>query len=334
MAVDIIAEIGVNHDGSVSRAKNLISEALLAGATTVKFQMFRTDEIVSKDAELAEYQKENLVDSDSQSKMLRELELSPDQLRELMQYSNDLGVEFLCTAFDAESLHWLLDHGQKRIKIASGELTNFFLLEEIAKLTHPVLVSTGMATVDDIEAALRVLLSSGKASSDITLLQCTSSYPTSLRDASVMALPFLKERFSMDVGFSDHTTSFHSAIAAVSLGAKVIEKHVTYDRNAAGPDHRASADFLEFTDYVTHIRMVETALGQSDKVPTASELSTARSARRSLVASLSVKEGDIFTRDNVRARRPGNGLNPMQFPDLEGTAATRDYQAGELISFD
>jgi N,N'-diacetyllegionaminate synthase len=334
LPVDIIAEIGVNHDGSIDRAKALMVDAMRAGATTVKFQMFRSDEIVSEDAELADYQKENLSSSMSQSAMLRHLELSSEQMAELMSYASELGVEFLCTAFDIDSLHWLMSQGQKRIKIASGEITNYFLLSEIARLNQPVLLSTGMASVDEIEAALDLLLSGNRSAGDITLLQCTSSYPTQLNEANINALAFMRKRFNLEVGFSDHTTSFHSALAAVALGATVIEKHVTYNRDAEGPDHKASADLAEFAEYVHHIRMVEVVLGELNKVPTNSELSTARSARRSLVAAHQVTTGEPFTRENLRARRPGTGISPMEFAKLEGRPSNRNYQPGDLVQLD
>ena len=333
MGVQVIAEVGVNHCGSIDLALELTRCASDAGADAVKFQMFRSDELAGTDAPLADYQMTSAASAHSQREMLQSLELDQEAMAQLKWEADRLGIEFMCTAFDPMSLRELLAIGLERIKVPSGEITNRVLLEEVAQHQMPTLLSTGMATVDEIGEAISVLQGAGLDASAITLLHCTSLYPTPLEDANIRALISLRERFGLDVGFSDHTLGSSAALAAVALGAAVIEKHLTLDRSLPGPDHAASLEPMDFAALVRSVHEVEESLGTGAKEPRPAEWAMREAARRSLVAAQDIPVGARFTPDNITSRRPGTGLSPMRAPELYGTQSSRAYLAGDRIEW-
>jgi N,N'-diacetyllegionaminate synthase len=324
----IIAEIGVNHNGDVSTARKMIEVAKECGADIVKFQTFNTDALTSKFAKMAEYQKKNMGEEKSQKDMLKSLALSYDDFRELADYCKKVGIMFLSTPFDIGSVHFL-DSLQDIWKIPSGEITNYPYLVEIAKTKKKIILSTGMCTIDEVEEALKVLKTNG--ATDITLLHCTTDYPAPLESVNLKAMLTLKEKFGCPVGYSDHTKGIEVSVAAVAMGAEVIEKHFTLDRNMPGPDHKASLEPNELKELVDAIRNVEKALGDGNKKPTESELLNRAVARKSIVALKAIKAGELFTEDNLTTKRPGNGISPMRWNEILGTRAKRDYEEDELI---
>ena len=324
----IIAEIGVNHNGDVSTARKMIKVAKECGADIVKFQTFNTDALTSKFAKMAEYQKKNLGEEKSQKDMLKSLALSYDDFKELAEYCKKVGIMFLSTPFDIGSVHFL-NSLQDIWKIPSGEITNYPYLVEIAKTGKKVILSTGMCTIDEVEDALKVLKTNG--ATDITLLHCTTDYPAPLESVNLKAMLTLKEKFGCPVGYSDHTKGIEVSVAAVAMGAEVIEKHFTLDRNMPGPDHKASLEPNELKELVDAIRNVEKALGDGNKKPTESELLNRAVARKSIVALKAIKAGELFTEDNLTTKRPGNGISPMRWNEILGTRAKRDYEEDELI---
>ena len=330
----IIAEAGVNHNGSMKLAKQLIDAASLAGVDYVKFQTFNAENLVTKSAKKAEYQQKNMVDADnSQYQMLKKLELSKEQHYELIDYCKKRGVKFFSTAFDLDSVEFLSTLRLGLWKIPSGEITNYPYLKRIAQENQPVILSTGMSTIEDIKAAVNVLVKYGTSKQQITVLHCNTQYPTPMQDVNLLAMKTIAREIGIKVGYSDHTSGIEIPIAAVSLGATVIEKHFTLDRNMEGPDHKASLEPAELTAMVTAIRNVEKALGSFEKTVSASESENKSVARKSIVASRFIAKGEILTEENLTVKRPGNGISPMKWNDVIGKVAVRDFNEDELIEF-
>jgi len=328
----VIAEAGVNHNGSVAIALELIDVAQEVGADIVKFQTFTVDELVAEDAPLAPYQASQTQDH-SQKEMLSKLALSNDDFICLRDHSLAAGIEFLSTAFDVLSLEFLIDLGIKRIKIPSGEITNFPLLASASQAGLPVIMSTGMATLGEIEDALDVLDSSRTRRGDITLLHCTTAYPAPIDEVNMRALSELSNRFGYSVGYSDHTDGSMAGVMAVTLGATVIEKHLTLDRAMAGPDHSASLDPQGFRDFVRDIEAACSMLGDGVKVPSESERENLPIARKSVYFRRSKLAGTVIDDSDLVARRPGLGISPMEWSRIVGSTTTRDFVAGELFEW-
>lgn len=328
----IIAEAGVNHNGSLDIAKKLVDAAVEAGVDIIKFQTFKADRLVSKDAKKAEYQKCNIGDGDdSQYQMLKMLELSDENHKELISYCNARNIQFWSTAFDLESIDFLHSLGLRLWKIPSGEITNYPFIKKIALFHEPVIMSTGMCEETDIQNAMDVLLKNGLSKEKITILHCNTQYPTPMKDVNLKAMLTIKKNFGTIVGYSDHTRGIEVPIAAVALGAQVIEKHFTLDRNMHGPDHKASLEPNELKAMVDAIRNIEQALGTGQKTVSESERANIVVARKSIVAKVSIKKGDVLTDDNLIVKRPGTGISPMQWKTVVGTRAIKDYQPDELI---
>lgn len=325
----IIAEAGVNHNGSLELAKKLVDKAKECGADIVKFQTAKLDLLVSRYAQMAEYQKENIGMAESQKEMLRKLLLTYDEFVVLSQYCQEVGIKFLSTPFDLESIKFLDSLDADLWKIPSGEITNYPYLVEIAKTQKPIILSTGMCTMEEINAALLVLKEYG--AKEITLLHCTTEYPTPYCDVNLNAMNTMQKEFQLPVGYSDHTQGIEVPIAAVAMGATIIEKHFTLDKNMEGPDHRASLEPDELAQMVTSIRNIEKALGDGIKTPAPSERKNIDIARKSIVAKTAIKKGEIFSADNLTTKRPGNGISPMKWFDVLGTVAIRDFEEDELI---
>lgn len=330
--VFVIAEAGVNHNGDVRIARALIDVAVEAGADAVKFQTFRADRLVTPDAPKAEYQLQTTGDAESQFEMLRRLELSADAHRELQSYCHAHGIIFLSTPFDEEAVDLLDELGVPAFKISSGDLTNSPLLEHVASKSKPVILSTGMSELSELIEAVSVLNTAG--CENPVLLHCVSNYPAQPAEVNLRAMQTMRSAFDVPVGFSDHTEGIDVALAAVALGACVIEKHFTLDRTLAGPDHRASLEAAKLGELVRSIRRVETALGSGRKVPAASEIETAKAARRSLVAARDIPAGATLEREMVVMRRPGTGMSPAMLNTLLARKTTRDVAAGTLLEED
>lgn len=329
----IIAEAGVNHNGSFELAKRLIDAASDAGVDYVKFQTFKAENLVSKLAQKAEYQKKNIGDSDdSQFNMLKKLELSPEQHLELIEYCNEKNVRFFSTAFDLESIDFLSGLKLGLWKVPSGEITNYPYLKKIAQKGESVILSTGMCEIQDIEKALAVLEKHGVNRNQIMILHCNTEYPTPMQDVNLLAMQSIGEYFNVPIGYSDHTVGIEIPIAAVALGAKVIEKHFTLDRTLEGPDHKASLEPEELKEMVKSIRNVEMALGSRDKKVTESEAKNIIVARKSIVAARAIKQGEVFTEENLTIKRPGNGISPMMWESVLGGVAPRDFSGDEVIT--
>jgi N-acetylneuraminate synthase len=328
----IIAEAGVNHNGDMSLAKELIAAAAEAGADLVKFQTFIAANIISRSAPKAEYQKGATDPQESQQEMVRKLELTRDNHLELIAECQKQGVSFFSTAFDKDSIDLLEELGGSDIvKVPSGELTNLPYLRYLTRHGKRVLLSTGMANLGEIEAAINVVEQAGTPRDKITVLHCTTEYPTPMEDVNLRAMVNIGKAFGVSVGYSDHTPGIEVPIAAVALGATVIEKHFTLDRSLPGPDHRASLEPNELKAMVQGIRNIEKALGDGIKRPSPSELKNKPIARKSLVAARPIKAGEAFTEDNLMAKRPGTGISPMQWDDVIGRTAPRDFSEDELI---
>jgi len=327
----IIAEVGVNHNGELALARKLVDVAVTCGANIVKFQTFFADRVVTSSAPQANYQRQNLGVKQSQMEMLSKLELSYDEHKELSGYCQRVGIEFLSTAFDSQSLDFLVDLGIKRIKIPSGELTNLPYLEKVASKGLPVILSTGMAALEEVRESVSLLTEFGVSPPDLTILHCTSSYPAQTHELNILAIETLREEFACTVGYSDHSSGCEAATMAVALGAEVIEKHITLDRRMLGPDHLASMAPEEFKQYVKSIRISKMALGDGIKRPSPEELETALIARRSIVASQKILAGEIFSAENLTAKRPGIGISPMRWREIIGRKAVRDFVKDEMI---
>ncbi len=325
----IIAEAGVNHNGDINIAKQLAKTAKECGADIVKYQTIDVDGLVSKHAQMAEYQKENIGKTESQKDMLKKLALTYDEFIELKAYCDEIGIEFLSTPFEIKSVDFLETLGCKKWKIPSGEITNYPYLVKIAKTEKPIILSTGMSTLEEIDACVSLLKENGAG--EITLLQCNTQYPTEYSDANVKAMCTLKDRYGVKVGYSDHTRGTIVPVMAVALGASVIEKHFTLDKNMEGPDHKASLEPDELREMVEAVRSAEVALGNGEKRPSKSEMQNAPIARKSIVASCNIQKGQVFTEDNITTKRPGNGISPMLWNEIVGRMANRDFEADELI---
>lgn len=326
----IIAEAGVNHNGSMELAKRMIDAAADAGVDYVKFQTFKAANLVTKEAKQAEYQQRNAQD-DSQYAMLKKLELSQEQHYELIDYCKQRGVRFLSTAFDFESVDFLHSLNLGVWKIPSGEITNYPYLKKIAQYGEPVILSTGMSTNEDIDAAIKALCDNGLKRDQITLLHCNTEYPTPMKDVNLRAMETMRERFNVTVGYSDHTPGIEVPIAVVALGAEVIEKHFTLDKSLPGPDHKASLEPQELKAMVSAIRNIEQALGDGEKHVSESERKNMPIARKSIVAARDIKQGELLTEDNLTTKRPGSGISPMRWEEVIGTKAIRDFKTDELI---
>ena len=330
--VTVIAEAGVNHNGSIELAKQLVDKAVEAGVDFIKFQTFKAANLVTKKARQAEYQKNNIGGGDdSQYQMLKNLELTQEEHFELIEYCKQKGVRFFSTAFDFDSIEFLDSLHLGLWKIPSGEITNYPYIKKIAQKQGDVILSTGMSTSEDIQNAVDVLLKWGKTKDQITILHCNTEYPTPFEDVNLRAMLSIKEHFGTQVGYSDHTRGIEVPIAAVALGATVIEKHFTLDRNMPGPDHKASLEPDELKAMVSAIRNIEKALGSSEKKVTDSERKYIAVARKSIVAARNISEGEIFTEENLTVKRPGTGVSPMRWEEVLGTTAIRDFQEDELI---
>jgi N,N'-diacetyllegionaminate synthase len=327
----IIAEAGVNHNGELATAMRMVEVAAQAGADLVKFQTFSADRLVTRAARKADYQLAAGASDESQHTMLRRLELTRAMHEELLAHCRRHAIGFLSSAFDPAGVDLLVGLGLERFKIPSGEITNLPYLRHIGRLGRPLILSTGMATLEEVAAALSVLHDAGTPRERIAVLHCNTEYPTPMEDVNLRAMLTIRDTFGVQVGYSDHTAGIEVAIAAVALGASVIEKHFTLNRRMPGPDHTASLEPAELTAMVAAIRNIERALGDGRKVPSASEARNLAIARKSLVAAQPIRRGESFTAENITVKRPGTGLSPMRLDDVLGRAAPRDFRADELI---
>ncbi|MCY6370509.1 N-acetylneuraminate synthase [Clostridium ganghwense] len=327
----IIAEAGVNHNGDIKLAKKLVDMAVYAGVDAVKFQTFKSEKLVTGYAQMAKYQKDNIGTEDSQFNMLKKLELSYDEFKELKKYCEDKEIIFLSTPFDFESADFLNSIGIEAFKISSGDLTNIPLLEHIAEFKKPIILSSGMAVLGEIEEALMCL--KNKDIEDVAALHCTSNYPAALESVNLRAMNTIKEALSVVGGYSDHTEGITIPIAAAALGANIIEKHFTLDKNMDGPDHKASLEPEELKKMVEGIRNVESSLGNGVKMFSESEISTMQVARKSIVASRNINKGEIIKLEDLDYKRPGNGLSPKYYKNLIGKQANKDINKDEQITF-
>lgn len=327
----IIAEAGVNHNGNLHEALGLVDAAADSGADIVKFQTFTADELVTPDAVKARYQKATTNTQETQLNMLRKLELSHSDHLTIIEHCQTRGIGFLSTGFDIESVNMLVGLGIDRIKIPSGEITNLPYLRHIGSLRLPIILSTGMTSLEEVRSAVQVLVAAGTRKDDLTILHCTTEYPAPMIDVNLQAMVTMQNEFSVNVGYSDHTLGFEVAVAAVAIGACIIEKHLTLDKSAAGPDHVASLEPNEFRDMSRAIRNIELALGDGLKIPRPSEMNNMTVTRKSLVAAGFIREGERFTSLNLAAKRPGSGLSPMLWDHVLGQEAKRDFASDELI---
>ena len=329
--VFIIAEAGVNHNGSLELAKKLIDVAVVSGADAVKFQTFKAENLVSKNAQKADYQKQTTNNEESQFDMIKKLELDVQTHRILMDYCKEKNIMFLSTPFDHDSIDLLNDLGLEIFKIPSGEITNLPYLRHIGKLNKKVILSTGMADIGEIEDAMDILINAGTKKENITVLHANTMYPTPMEDVNLKAMVTIGKTFDVAFGYSDHTLGIEVDIAAVAMGACCIEKHFTLDCTMEGPDHKASLEPNELKAMVKAIRNIELALGSSVKKPSKSEMPNMQIARKSIVAKIEIKKGDKLSEENITIKRPGNGINPMRWDEIVGTIAAKDYKEDELI---
>jgi N,N'-diacetyllegionaminate synthase len=327
----VIAEAGVNHNGDLGMALKLVDVAAEAGADFVKFQTFSADRIVTAAARKADYQAATTGGDESQLSMLRRLELSAEAHAQIVERCRERSIGFLSTGFDIESVDFLIGLGIPLIKIPSGELTNLPYLRHVGAIGLPTVLSTGMAELEEVAQAIAALEAAGLPRSRLTVLHCTTEYPAPFADVNLRAMQAMRSAFGVEVGYSDHTPGIEVAIAAVALGASVIEKHFTLDRDLPGPDHRASLPPGELVAMVRAIRNVELALGSGDKRPSGSEVKNMAVARKSIVAARVIRAGEIFSADNLTIKRPGTGVSPMRWDDLIGRPARRDYAVDEMI---
>ena len=329
--VFFIAEAGVNHNGDMGLARELVHAAADAGADAVKFQTFTAERLASASAPKADYQLQTTDSTESQFAMLKKLELPYDQHAGLMELAHKRGIEFMSTPFDTVAADFLKGLGVKRFKIPSGEITNFPYLRHVARLGLPTIFSTGMASMEDIEACLSVLRRFGLDRDQITVLHCNTEYPTPIEDVNLRAMQEIKERFGIKVGYSDHTAGLEVSLAAAALGASLIEKHFTISRTLPGPDQKASLEPQELKNLVTGIRQISASLGYAIKAPTRSEKKNIVIARKSIVASQAIKAGEEFTEKNLTTKRPGSGVSPMEWEKYIGKKADKNYSPDELI---
>ncbi|MFH0709175.1 MAG: N-acetylneuraminate synthase [Pseudomonadota bacterium] len=329
--VFIIAEAGVNHNGSIELAKKLIDVASISGADAVKFQTFKAEKLVSKNAQKADYQKQTTDSNESQFDMIKKLELDLDTHKELISYCKTKKIMFLSTPFDHDSIDMLHDLGLEIFKIPSGEITNLPYLRHIGSMGKQVILSTGMADMGEIEDALDILTEAGTKKENITVLHANTMYPTPMEDVNLKAMVTIGSTFDVAYGYSDHTLGIEVDIAAVAMGACCIEKHFTLDKTMEGPDHKASLEPDELKEMVKAIRNIERALGSRIKNPSKSETPNIQIARKSIVAKTVIKKGEMLSEDNLAVKRPGNGISPMRWDEIIGTIAHKDYQEDELI---
>jgi len=327
----IIAEAGVNHNGSIKLAKKLIDVAVEAGADAVKFQAFKAERLVSKKAKKANYQKINADKLESQFEMLKKLELNMEAHEVLLSYCKANKIVFLSSPFDHESIDMLHSLGMEIFKIPSGEITNLPYLRRIGSLNKQVIVSTGMSNIHEVRAALNILIDAGTLKENITALHANTMYPSPMKDVNLNAMLTLQRELNIAVGYSDHTLGIEVDIAAVAIGASVIEKHFTLDKDMKGPDHKASLEPGELKLMVQSIRNIEKALGSFEKKPSPSELNNIDIVRKSIVASRAIKKGEIISTKNISIKRPGNGISPMNWDNILGSVATKNYQADDLL---
>ena len=331
MSVFIIAEAGVNHNGSADLAKKLIDAASISGADAVKFQTFKAENLVAKNTQKAEYQKQTTDASESQFDMIKKLELDVDTHKELIAYCQEKDIMFLSTPFDHESIDLLSGLGLQIFKIPSGEITNLPYLRHIGSLGKRVVLSTGMSDLKEVEDALSILIDAGTSKTNITVLHANTMYPTPMEDVNLNAMLTIQKEFDISVGYSDHTLGIEVDIAAVAMGATVIEKHFTLDKVMDGPDHKASLEPEELMIMVKGIRNIEKALGSSKKKPSPSESININIVRKSIVANKDIQKGDLLTDKNIIVKRPGYGISPMKWDGIIGTVATKNYKIDDLI---
>lgn len=325
----IIAEAGVNHNGSLELALKMVDEVKKAGADIIKFQTAKPEKVISRYAEKAEYQKETTGAQESQLEMCKKIHLRFEDYIVIKKYCEEVGIEFLSTPFDLDSINFLENLGCTVWKIPSGEITNLPYLERIAKTGKPIILSTGMSTMEEVDAGMNTLRKNGAG--EITLLHCTTQYPTPYEEVNLNAMDMLRQKFRCRVGYSDHTKGIEVPIAAVAQGASVIEKHFTLDKNMEGPDHKASLEPDELQEMVRAIRNIEQALGDGEKRPMPSEIANKVVARKSIIAARDIKKGEMLSEENLTTKRPGNGISPMRWYEVIGETAKRDFMEDELI---
>ncbi len=332
--VIIIAEAGVNHNGDVNIAIELVDEAAKSGADYVKFQTFKAENLVTEYAKKAKYQQQNGESGQTQYQMLKELELNEQSYQLIIKRCKQKNIGFLSSAFDLQSIEYLSKFKLPFIKIPSGEITNLPYLRKVASLNSKIFLSTGLSNMNEIENALSILIKSGAKKTEITVLHCNSEYPTPFEDVNLNAMKTIGEKFNVNVGYSDHTIGTCVPIAAVALGASVIEKHFTLDKNLVGPDHSASLEPKEFRSMVESIRSIEVAMGNGIKKLSTSEKKNLKSIRKSIVASRFIKKGELFSEDNIDIKRPGDGVSPMKWDQVLGKIAPKIFEKDQLISLD
>ncbi|MDC1280932.1 N-acetylneuraminate synthase [bacterium] len=330
----IIAEAGVNHNGNIQIALDLINAASDCGADIIKFQTFKANNLILKNTKKTDYQIINTKSSSSQYEMLKSLEITELMHEKILNHCIKKNIEFLSSAFDIEDLEYLVKLGIKRIKVPSGEITNLPYLEKVATYDLPIIVSTGMSNMNEIKECHEILRSSGINNNKLTFLHCTSNYPAKLSTINLNAMKLISDTLNVTVGYSDHSSQNETSITAVALGAKIIEKHITLDKNLDGPDHKASSEPYEFRSLVQSIRMVEEALGKKEKLANPIELKNALLVRKSIVAAQLIKKGELFSKNNLTTKRPGNGVSPMLWYSIIGNKASKDYKINEQISYE
>ena len=328
----IIAEAGVNHNGSLKIAKKLILKAKIIGADAIKFQTFKAENLSTKNSPKADYQKKLTHKNETQFKMLKRLEFSKRMHHECMEYCKKLKIVFLSSAFDVDSLNVLKKLKLSVFKVPSGELTNYIYLKKLGSFNKKIYLSTGMANLKEINQAIKTLMKFGTKKRNITLLHCNTEYPTPFEDANLMSIITLKKKFNLEVGYSDHTVSIEASLAAVTLGASVIEKHFTLDKKMSGPDHLASLEVNEFKQLIKKIRNIEVSLGNGVKQASKSEKKNLKIVRKSIVAAKKIKKGEKFNYENLTAKRPGTGINPMNITKIIGKVAKRNFMPDEIIT--
>jgi len=329
--VFIVAEAGVNHNGSIDLAKKLIDVASATGVDAVKFQTFKAENLATKNAKKANYQKNTTDQKENQFSMLKKLEMSKEMHLELINYSKNKSIKFLSSPFDHDSIELLKDLGLEVFKIPSGEITNLPYLRHIGKLNKKIILSTGMSNMDEVKNALDILVDSGTKKNNIIILHANTEYPTPMEDVNLRAMVTIGEELNVGFGYSDHTLGIEVDIAAVAMGASCIEKHFTLDCNMEGPDHKASLEPDQLREMVKAIRNIELALGNGIKKPSKSELPNIQIVRKSIIAKTKIKKGDVLKENNLAVKRPGGGISPMKWDDVVGTKATKDYKEDELI---
>jgi len=331
MSVFIIAEAGVNHNGSLNLAKKLVDEACFAGADAVKFQTFKATNLATKNSQKAVYQKTTTSKEETQFDMLKKLELNKKEHEELISYCDKKKIIFLSSPFDLESIDLLNDLGLKMFKIPSGEITNLPYLKYIGKLNKKIILSTGMSNMDEVQNALDILINSGTKKNDIIVLHANTEYPTPMKDVNLRAMVSIGKELDIKFGYSDHTLGIEVDIAAVAMGANCIEKHFTLDRGFPGPDHKASLEPNQLKNMVNSIRNIELALGNGIKKPSKSEIQNIKIVRKSIVSKTKIKKGDILSEKNLAVKRPGIGISPMNWDEVVGSISTKDYDEDEFI---